>query len=112
MYIEKQKEILSENGRYKLQINNMEAQLKELQRIVNEQEDMLLRTQGGNTMSSSSNGKNTTTTTSSRHHMMDNISPVAIATSTNHDDDGALSTSNIDWGKVHLQVDLNGIENL
>ena len=111
MYIEKQKEILSENGRYKLQINNMEAQLKELQRIVNEQEDMLLRTQGGNNMRSSSNGKNTTTT-SSRHHMMDNISPVAIATSTNHDDDGALSTSNIDWDKVPLQVDLNGIENL
>ena len=82
MYIEKQKEILSENGRYKLQINNMEAQLKELQRIVNEQEDMLLRTQGGNNMRSSSNGKNTTTS-SSRHHMMDNISPVAIATSTN-----------------------------
>ena len=37
----------------KLQINNMEAQLKELQRIVNEQEDMLLRTQGGNNMRSS-----------------------------------------------------------
>ena len=65
--------------------------------------------QGGNNMSS--NGKNTTTT-SSRHHVMDNISPVPIATSTNHDDDGAHSTSNIDWDKVHLQVDLNGIENL
>ena len=42
MYIEKQKELVSENGRFKLQISNMEAQLNELQRIVNEQ-DMMLR---------------------------------------------------------------------
>ena len=90
MYIEKQKELVSENGRFKLQISNMEAQLNELQRIVNEQ-DMILR-------KAKFDGSEGAENHVERHDL--DTSPVNTS----------LGSSGIDWAEVNLKVDLAGLE--
>ena len=90
MYIEKQKELVSENGRFKLQISNMEAQLNELQRIVNEQDTLLRKAKFGGVEVAQVHGD--------RHDL--DTSPVNTS----------LGSSGIDWAEVNLKVDLAGLE--
>lgn len=115
MYIEKQKELLSENGRYKLQISNMEAQLKELQRIVNEQELLLRSVPHMHTTENVEDETEYTDNSNNKNNLgvdiSKNVSPV-VAESNHNNNNDLLNTSNIDWEQVHLNVDLNGIENM
>ena len=92
----------------------MEAQLKELQRIVNEQDILLRNVPHTQTTESMEDEINYTDNSKNKNiigvDISKNVSPVVASS---HNNDGnLLNTSNIDWEQVHLNVDLNGIENM